>query len=96
MTDEFPDLLINFLSSDNEKIIITEEWYLNQLICGEETVNICCTDFAEPYQCEGFDKEDCDEVMFLFECVNFSSKSLQSMFQKYQCSCNYFLLLTLQ
>ena len=50
-------------SSDNEKIIITEEWYLNQLICGEETVNICCTEFAEPDQCEGFDKENCDEVI---------------------------------
>jgi len=48
-------------SPNNEKIIITEDWYLNQLICGEETVNICCTQFAEPDQCGGFDKENCDE-----------------------------------
>jgi len=48
-------------SPDNEKIIITEEWYLNQLICGEEIVDICCTQFADPGQCVGFDKEICDE-----------------------------------
>ena len=35
--------------TDTEEIIITEEWFLNQTICGEELVDICCTKFADVY-----------------------------------------------
>jgi len=49
-------------STDNEKIVIFEDWYLNQLICGEQIVDICCTRFADPDQCEDFDQEICEEL----------------------------------
>ena len=51
-------------SSGEETFIEHDEEILNQLICGEETVDICCTTFAKQDQCEGFDKESCDEVSF--------------------------------
>ena len=35
--------------TETEEIIITEEWFLNQTICGEELVDICCTKFADVY-----------------------------------------------
>merc|ERR1712227_390993 len=35
--------------------------FLNQRICGEKTVNICCTHFSDPLQCEDFNAETCDE-----------------------------------
>merc|ERR1712168_1188078 len=47
--------------SDNELLIIVDPDFLAQLICAEKTVNICCTKFADPDQCEGLDKENCNE-----------------------------------
>jgi len=48
-------------SDDNEKIILTEEWYTNQTICGEERVHICCTQHGASkqhiVQCRDFDTE---------------------------------------
>jgi len=47
--------------SDDERIIITEDWYNEQMICGEEHVKICCTKDADPEQCKDFDTKSCDE-----------------------------------
>merc|ERR1719331_2459158 len=43
-------------SGGSETFVLVDPDFLNQLICGEETMNICCTKFADPEQCEGFDR----------------------------------------
>merc|ERR1712212_6144 len=50
--------------SRNEMLTIVADWYLNQKICGEEHVNICCTNFAAVDQCVGFDLNSCSEEGF--------------------------------
>ena len=50
-------------SSGTEPIIIYEEWYKNQTVCGEEYVDTCCTNFAKPGDCIDFDFDDICKVI---------------------------------
>ena len=50
--------------SGTEPIIIIEEWYKNQTICGEEFVNTCCTNFSKSdLQCQDYDVKNLCKVI---------------------------------
>ena len=66
---------------ETEEIIITEEWFLNQTICGEELVDICCTKFANVYH----DIHTCTLYIYIVDCIvhihmiNMSTSVAQSL-----------------
>jgi len=43
------------IQDGTEPIILYEEWYKTQTVCGEEFVNTCCTEYSEPVLCEDYD-----------------------------------------
>ena len=48
--------------SGTEPIILYEEWYKTQTVCGEEFVNTCCTKYSEPDLCEDYDVKNLCKV----------------------------------
>ena len=49
--------------SGTEPIILYEEWYKTQTVCGEEFVDTCCTEYSEPDLCEDYDVKNLCKVI---------------------------------
>lgn len=56
LRSKIDDFKVEPTEDGTEPIIIIEEWYKTQTICGEEFVNTCCTKYSESdRQCQDYD-----------------------------------------
>ena len=61
-----PTKCYQMLDPGTEPIIIIEDWYKEQTICGEEYVHVCCSQFnqTEP-ECKSYDVKNLCKVKMM-------------------------------